>query len=67
MTQEETIEILKAKARNAKKKARESKVLKTSETPQGLTPLEKAKALLRQTDNTYSHHISAKLFPNLDK
>ena len=67
MTHEEIIEILKSKARKAKNKVRDSKVLKTSETPQGLTPLEKAKALLRQTDNTYSHYISAKLLPNLNQ
>ena len=40
-------------------------ITKVSNTPTPQTPLEKAKALLRKTDNKYINHIDSKLMPSL--
>ncbi len=66
MDKKELIERLKADAK-AKREAEKNDTIKVSETPQALSPIEKAKALLRKTDSKYSGYISSKLLPGLEK
>lgn len=54
-------ELLKAK------KEEENKTTKTSDTPQPLTPLEKAMALRRKSFNKYASYISSKILAGIDK
>ena len=41
-------------------------VTKVSDTPTPQTPIERAKALLRKTDNKYTSYIDSKLLPSLE-
>ncbi len=50
-----------------KAKKEENKTIKTSETPQELSPLEKAMALRRKSSNKYATYISSKTLAGLDK
>ena len=52
------------KLKNTSKK--DEPITKVSETPQPQTPVEKAKALLRKTDNKYTSYIDSKLLPSLE-
>lgn len=49
------------------RKQDENKTIKTSETPQEMTPLERAMALRRKTNNKYDNYVASKLLPGLDK
>lgn len=44
-----------------------NEVVKTSDTPQDLTPLERDKARRRKIANKYDSYITDKLLPGLDK
>lgn len=44
---------------------KDESITKISDTPTPQTPLEKAKALLRKTDNKYTNYIDSKLLPDL--
>jgi len=46
---------------------KDNEVVKTSETPQEMTPLERAMALRRKSTNKYENAIIAKYLPCLDK
>lgn len=49
----------------AHKEAQENEVIKTSETPQPMKPIDRARALNRKIDNQYQSHIAKKLLPSL--
>ena len=42
-------------------------VVKTTEVPTTITPLQRAIALRRKADNKYDNYIASKLLPGLDK
>ena len=48
-------------------KAHNEQILKTSDTPDEMTPLERAKAMRRKVANKYDNYIIKKLLPSLDK
>jgi len=50
-----------------KHKEQPTETVKTSETPQEMTPLERAMALRRKATNKYDNAIMAKYLPGLDK
>ena len=65
MDKKELAEKLKSGAK-AIRATQDAEPLKTSEVPQPLSPLEKAKVLLRKSDSKYVNHVSAKLLPSLN-
>ena len=48
-------------------KAHNEQILKMSDTPDEMTPLERAKAMRRKAANKYDNYITKKLLPSLDK
>lgn len=72
MENKRRLELAKARLEaclNAKIKSKEvpKQIIKTSETPDVITPQEKAKALQRKCDDKYTNHIVSKLLPSLNK
>ena len=64
MDKKELAEKLKA---GVKAQREQEQILKISDTPQDLTPLERAKALRRKAANQYDNYIAKKLLPGLEK
>ncbi len=56
-----------AKKLKARAKAHSEQILKTSDTPEELTPLERAKFMRRKMANKYDNYIAKKLLSGLDK
>ncbi len=51
----------------AKKEEENNKVVKTSDTPKAMTPLERAMAFRRKAANKYDSYIMGKFLAGLDK
>jgi len=66
MNKKEKVERVKELLK-AKHKEQQTETVKTSETPQVLTPLERAMALRRKSASKFDSMIMGKYLPGLDK
>lgn len=63
----EKVRHAKAILQHLKNTSKQNKdITKVSDTPTPQTPIEKAKALLRKTDNKYTSYMDSKLLPSLE-
>ncbi len=51
----------------SKEKQQKDDIIKMAEVPKPLSPVEKARALLQNTDSKYQSYIAKKLLPSLNK
>ena len=72
MNYEERLALAKARLEacikaKQQKEATKKEVIKTSETPDVMTPIERAKALQRKSAEKFDNHIASLYLPSLNK